>query len=320
MAKRDFLQRYIAIINYLRNKGAATFDEISAALERESEISGYRLTVSKRTFQRDLDDIASLYNVEVAFDFSEKVYRILFDEENPGLSQRMLEAFDVMNLFNISGRLSSHILFENRRPEGTEHFRRLLHAIHKRLAVRFTYTSYFDVQSSSRTAEPLALKESRFRWYLLARDSRDDKLKSFGLDRIRDLNITGRRFSYPSGFDPAVIYRDNFGIINKPGAIAEEVVLSFDSYQGRFIKSFPLHHSQQMLHEDADEIRFRLKLQITEDFIMELLSYGDEMHVIAPASLRNHLENIHQNALSRLQTGKSAGKKTYSGEIKPRKK
>ncbi|HCN83891.1 MAG TPA: WYL domain-containing protein, partial [Sphingobacteriaceae bacterium] len=75
MSKRESLSRYNLIINKLR-KHPADFKSISDHLERESEIQEYNFKVSKRTFQRDLDDIRSLFHIDVQYDFSRKVYFI----------------------------------------------------------------------------------------------------------------------------------------------------------------------------------------------------------------------------------------------------
>jgi hypothetical protein len=45
----------------LRTSKEASFEEIADYLARESGFRGYDLTVSKRTFLRDLGDIGSLY-------------------------------------------------------------------------------------------------------------------------------------------------------------------------------------------------------------------------------------------------------------------
>ncbi len=69
MSKREAVARYNLIINKLR-KHPASFDEILSYLEVESDIQSYNFVVSLRTFQRDLADILSIYNIEINYDFS----------------------------------------------------------------------------------------------------------------------------------------------------------------------------------------------------------------------------------------------------------
>lgn len=76
-----------------------------------------------------------------------------------------------------------------------------------------------------------------------------------------------------------------------------EVVLSFDPFQGKYIKSLPLHESQEVLIDDKHEIRVRMKVYLTHDFIMEILSYGDNVKVIQPESLITELKHSYKSAL-----------------------
>jgi hypothetical protein len=76
----------------------------------------------------------------------------------------------------------------------------------------------------------------------------------------------------------------------------QEVILSFDPVQGKYIKSLPLHASQEIIHDLPEELQLRLRLYITFDFIMELLSYGERMKVLKPASLVKEVKAAHQKA------------------------
>jgi len=73
MSKRESIARHNLIIKKLR-KHPASFADISDYLALESELQEYNFIVSKRTFQRDLEDIRSLYNIDIQYDFSRKVY------------------------------------------------------------------------------------------------------------------------------------------------------------------------------------------------------------------------------------------------------
>ncbi len=81
MTKREYILRYLAIIKKLRASGSATFEEIANYLMEQSDLLGYRLGVSKRTFQRDLDEIRSIFNIDISFNFSFKVYSIADEPE-----------------------------------------------------------------------------------------------------------------------------------------------------------------------------------------------------------------------------------------------
>ena len=295
MSKRESIARYSLIINKLR-KYPATFEEIADYLAVESEIQSYNFNVSKRTFQRDLLDIGLIYKIYIKYDFSRKMYYIDLDEKQE-ISERILEAFDTFNALNISDRISTDIYFEKRRPLGTENFYGLLHAIKNQVQIKFIYQKYWEEQLTQRTTEPYALKEFKNRWYILAKDLKDSKVKTFALDRLTALEITKRGFQFSKDFNVNEYFRYCFGIIGPDGQKPQEIVLSFDTFQGKYIKSLPLHYTQEILKDNENELRIKLKLFITHDFIMELLSFGENVEVIKPKSLLDALKASYSSAL-----------------------
>ena len=80
---------------------------------------------------------------------------------------------------------------------------------------------------------------------------------------------------------------------------ATEVILSFTPQQGRYIKSLPPHQSQNLIQENKEEIRFSYFIKPTYDFKMELLSYGGQVKILEPESLKQTIIENLQGALNR---------------------
>lgn len=295
MSKRESIARYNLIIKKLR-RCPSSFSEICDYLALESDLQDYDFNVSKRTFQRDIADIRAIYSIDIQFDFTHRVYFIDHDDEYEG-TERILEAFDTFNALSITDRLSNHIHFEKRRPRGTENLYGLLHAIKSRVQISFWYHKFWDSEATERTAEPYALKESRNRWYVLAKDLKDGRVKSFALDRLAGLEIGKKKFQPPADFDVNRHFKHCFGIIGPNNDSPQEVVLSFDPLQGKYIKSLPLHESQVILRDSDDELLVQLTVFETHDLIMEILSYGDGVRVIQPSSLVAEIRNTLASAL-----------------------
>ncbi len=306
MTTRESLLRYFHIINKLR-KSPATFKEIDGYLTKQSELQGYHFNVSKRQFQRDLEDIGAIFEIDINYDFRRRVYAI-DDELHSEISQRRLEAFDTFNALKIGENTSKSILFEKRRPQGTEYLFGLLHAIKSNLQIRFTYHKFWDEEPTQRILEPLALKEFRNRWYIIGKELNQEmvttQIKTFGLDRISELEITKTKFRYPSDFDAEDQFKHCFGIIGANGDEPKEVVLSFEPVQGKYIKSMPLHESQQVLVDNDKELRIKLFVYTTYDFKMELLSYGENLKVMEPDTLIHEMKESLTLALGRYELGK----------------
>ena len=287
MSKKESISRYSIIINTLR-KRSSTFKEIQEKLALESELQDYDFNISKRTFQRDVKDINSIYSIAIQYDFSLKTYFIDFEDQQD-VKGRVLEAFDIFNALNISDRLSNHIHFEQRKPQGTDHLFGLLHAIKNNLQLKFTYYKFWEDDLTERSVDPYALKEFKNRWYVVGNDPKNGVIKSFALDRLSDLVITNKKFYKPNAFQVNQYYKNSFGIISPNEDTPEDIVLSFTPFQGKYIKTLPLHHTQHILRDTEDELRISLKLYITHDFFMEILSLGDKVKVIQPEKLKKQL-------------------------------
>lgn len=295
MAAKKIISRSFLIIKKLR-KHPATFEEIERYLARESELQDYNYTVSTRTFNRDVKAVGDIFDIYIKYNRSNGKYYI--DEDlQPEATERVLEAYDTFQALNLTERLSDHIHFEKRRPKGTEHLYGLLQSIKKRVIIEFTYQNFWEEQCSQRSAEPYALKEFKNRWYVIAKDQKDQQVKSFALDRLDTLVITRKHFQFPADFDVSDHFRYSFGIISPGGEEPQDIILSFDPHQGKYIKTLPLHDTQQILLDNGEELQISLKLCITYDFIMELLSFGDSMKVIQPFALVEQIKAAHGDAL-----------------------
>lgn len=286
MSKLESNFRQSIIIKCLR-KRPTTFDEIQEVL---SEHRDYNLQCSIRTFQRDVKDIASFYNIEITYNRSQKVYEINDDQVGEH-EERLLETLDLLNALNYTERHAKKLFLEKRKPLGTQHLNGLLHAMENRLEVTFLHEKFWKIESdkSQRNVQPIALKEARFRWYLLAKDTKDQKIKTFGLDRITGLIITQKKFIEISGYDPEKAFQHCFGVINDEKQKPQKIVLSFTTTQSNYIKSLPLHPSQKVISENQNESLIELFLIPTYDFVMELLAMGKEVKVVSPQSLKNEV-------------------------------
>lgn len=299
MSKRESNQRQQLIIRRLQ-RGATTFAEIQAHLKRHSEQTGYHLTTSNRTFKRDCEEIAHHYNYDIQYDFPARVWRLTEREGAPG-SDRMLEAMEMQYALQLAEGLTRQVYFEPRKPAGTEHFYGLLHAIQNRFLVTFRYHKFWEADFTTRRVRPLALKEFRSRWYLLAREEHTDILKTFGLDRMDELEVLKKKFAEQARLDVAALYHDAFGILNDEEVAPQDVVLWFEPVQGGYVRTYPLHHSQQIVSEDAKGLTVRLHVRPEHDFVMELLSFGPQVKVLKPAALVRRVQHEHQQALAQYE-------------------
>lgn len=299
MSKKQFLKRYSLIINKLRKK-TSSFEEIQKYLAEQSINDEENYEISIRTFQREIKEIASTHGIVITYNRSQGVYEIVHDG-NEDRNERLMESFEIIDALKISTNLSNDLILEKRKPLGTNNMNYLIHSIKNRNEISFSYSKYWTEKlvDTQRKVQPLALKEARYRWYLVAKDLKDHRIKTFGLDRITNLEITNSKFEMLKNFNLEEIFHYSFGIINEDNKEPQKIVLSFSFDQGKYIKSLPLHHSQEELINDEKEYRIELLLHPTYDFVMELLSIGAEVKVLEPESLKKEMIEKLEATLNR---------------------
>ena len=273
-----------------------SYQELQDEMSLDPDAVEDKLLTSQRTLQRDIIDIASIYEIEIESEKSTNKYYIREDVEAID-SRRLRENYEIVNAIKMSKGFGDTLIFEERRHLGTEHMAGLIHAIQNNVYTEFTYIKFWDASESSRKVKPIALKEARNRWYLIAMDDKDERIKNFSLDRIQDLSISTNKFK-PVSYNIAQEFRDSFGIINGTGEEPVEVILSFTAEQGRYINSLPLHHSQELISNDKNEFQFSYYIKPTYDFKMEILSYGDQVKVLEPENLKETISKNLKAALN----------------------
>jgi predicted DNA-binding transcriptional regulator YafY len=264
-------------------------------LQRESQFDEEYYEISKRTFQREILEIKSTFNIEINYNRNEKVYEII-ENQNQMQNERLLEAFSVLDTLQLAQNFSNEILCEQRKSLGLENVFILLHAIRNQLELSFKHKKYWDAFETQKTLQPYVLKESKNRWYLIGLEVSNNQIRTFGLDRITEIEISKTKFAKPSANLVENLFQHSFGIIfeeNPP----QKVVLEFSTFQANYIKALPLHHSQKLVSEDKNYCVFEFKIYSTYDFIMEILSLGKEVKVLEPQSLRAEIKSILKKAL-----------------------
>ncbi len=295
MAKKDYISRYLLIVQKLRQQPYASYEDIAGYISTQLHIQECEI-FTKRTFQRDLADIKALFDIEIIYSRQYKGYYIETNESNFSNFNRMVEAFDVFQSLLQTDALKSYFHFENRLPIGTQYIQRIINAIKNRYEIQFRYNKDWE-KAEPRTVNPLLLKEYKSRWYLVAEEKKNASPKIFALDRVSHFFETGIIFTYPTHFNPTLYFKNCFGIYRSDKETIKTIVMETNIRTGNYLISKPLHETQQMIKQTSSYYRFSLELFITYDLVAELLSLGSHIKIIAPASLQKILKEHYQEAL-----------------------
>src|SRR5690554_5470036 len=170
--------------------------------------------------------------------------------------------------------------------KGNEYLKPLLSTIQNRYIVYFTYESFITQIKKRRKITPLLLKEYNNRWYLICFDSVKEKVITYALDRISELEITEQTGEKPLDFKPDLFFKHSIGITASTEARPEKIVFIASEIAAKYIDSQPFHESQKIIQESKEQTHFELFALVSEELIRELLSYGGDVQVLQPNSLK----------------------------------
>ena len=179
---------------------------------------------------------------------------------------------------------------------GSEFLSPILGAIKQSLWVSFDYTSFVSGRTKARKVIPLLLKEYRNRWYLISFDDAKKDFITYGLDRMTELEILTESAERPGNFKPENYFKYAVGITSG-NEDPSEVRFSAKPVAAKYISSQPFHTSQELLKETSDQSEFSLTVNISEELIRSLLSYGGEVKIIEPPALVKEIKRRAQSIL-----------------------
>ena len=302
MAKRDQMLRLMHIANVLQDKKdvGVTYEEVQRYLEEKHyDQKGYDndLAFSEKTFKRDRNLLLEIFGIETQFKRSTMTYQII-DDENLENSKGVFDNILLINAYKQTTDHSKIMLFEKRQASGLHHLDGIIHAIKNCKTISLQYKKFWEGVAHKKVLKPYALKEFRNRWYLLANedDGEDFLLKTYGLDRITDLDIHNKTFTKKE-IDIESLFVNSFGIVSTLGEKPEKIILSFKQSQKGFVKSLPIHHSQKIIVDNEEEYQIELTLVPTYDFYQELLTHAERLKIVEPKKVRAKYLEFLRNAI-----------------------
>jgi hypothetical protein len=248
------------------------------------------IQLSKRTLERYLKELIDSFFIEFSSDKKGYIKNKLIDESELNLYIQYLNVNILsQNLIHFSENSLKHknfIISENIVFKGTEHIEKILISFDKKTALTFIYNKQYT-QKEKREVIPLFLKEYQKRWYLIGLDgSRNNELRTFGLDRIEKLVFGQKRSDkvdiekYKSTFDNVIGLDLRPSNPDFPKPI--KILLKATNLQPHYFKSLPFHESQQIIEETNNFTLFEYKLLVNYELIQNINMYQPFLEVIEP--------------------------------------
>ena len=187
-------------------------------------------------------------------------------------------------------------------PEGARHLRALTQAWAERRIVELTYdVSTYDPARGTRTARvhPYLIEPSAetHALYLIGLDETRDALRTFKLERILRLAVTPEHFEAPPDGVVEEALERAWGIIADQGDV--EVVLRFARSVAGRVAETTWHPSQAVTKERDGSLTWRATVSGTIEIRAWILSWGPDVEVLAPATLRAEVAALLADAAGR---------------------
>lgn len=202
------------------------------------------------------------------------------------LRKRIEQILDSEHLLHGGIEQRVRILRMAARPAGA-HFQTAAGALMQRRCLYIRYHGRANDQVTERTLSPQRLVHYRDNWYLDAWCHKRQALRTFALDRIqhaRQLDEAAMELEQDA-LDQYLA--TSYGIFSgQPRATA---VLRFRPERARWVADEQWHPRQQGKFLEDGSYELRIPYSDPRELIMDILKFGPDVEVLAPASLRRQV-------------------------------
>ena len=284
-SSRPYLfKSYIWLVNTIA-RGPISRAEIDEKWAHASANSYKQDSIPESNFHRWKTTVEELFGIKIKCNgYNEYYIEEAADLRGGDLRMRMLNLMSVNNLLKDSEELSDQILFEPV-PSGEKFLTPIIEAMRDKCVLQMTYQGFGQPHPYTFPVEPYCLKMFKQRWYVLVYAPDIDQMRVYSLDRIHAIEPTKEKYQLPDDFDVEAYFKDAYGTADL-NYEPVEVKISISAKQAPYLRTLPLHVSQEEIETNEEYSIFRYFIIPSYDFKQELYKYGSDVEVLAPESMR----------------------------------
>ncbi len=292
---RNLTNRYVWIIDTLTRYGKLTRAELNELWLRSHLSEGKPLP--ERTFHYYRRALERDFHIEINCN-SRGEYFIASDSSrrDRSFSNWLMDTYAVGTALKSSPETEDRICVEEI-PSARQFLPDLLEAMRNNEKIRFTYAGFSRSRPEPDIVfHPYFLKLYKQRWYMVGLREKSEDIRTYALDRIRELTLSKEPFVMPKE-NPAIDIFENIIGISSSKAGVKTVKLRADRTQAKYFRALPLHSSQkEELHDDYSIFILRVKLNY--ELVHEILACGKSVEVITPPELKAMVVDELQQTLN----------------------
>jgi predicted DNA-binding transcriptional regulator YafY len=180
------------------------------------------------------------------------------------------------------------------------HFQAVASALLSRRRLRISHYRRSTDETVKREVSPQRLVHYRDNWYLDAWCHLRAGLRTFAVDAIRDAAILDKTAREVSDKALDAVLAAGYGIF--AGESVQTAVLRFDAVRARWVSRETWHPQQEGQFEADGAWVLRVPFSDPRELMMDILKYGADVEVLAPAALRKAVKEQLGAAAGRYET------------------
>lgn len=137
---------------------------------------------------------------------------------------------------------------------------------------------------------PYFIKEYNNRWFLFGFNETDGYITNAALDRIRDIQLAGKKFIPNDKVNFETFFDDVVGVSVKKNKPVEKITMKVAPRWLPYLETKQIHKSQ--VTADRDNGIITIDVVPNKELDALILSYGDMVEVLSPESYREHIRDI----------------------------
>ena len=288
---KNYFKSYIWLLETLQSRGPQPLSQLRELWDRSAvNVDGRDL--APRTFANHVAAIADIFGIDITCDRRNNTYYIENDNDldGNGLRSWMLDALSMNSLLNESASIKDRIIFEDI-PSSHQFLASIIQAIRDNRMIRVHYKGYRMGEDRFFDIEPYFVREFKRRWYLYGHKDydKDRKPHMYALDRMLSVEVLSETFKMPEDINAREWFKTIYGVRRYDDMKIQRVLIKAYGKQVRYFRSLPLHSSQEEVETHREYSIFSYDLAPDYDFIQDILSFGEKVEVLEPATVRKKL-------------------------------
>ncbi|MEI6142238.1 MAG: WYL domain-containing protein [Mariniphaga sp.] len=290
------IKRYLQILQLTGNQSFPSIFEMA------DKISETGIKVSVRQLKRDLESLRDEFGLNVKYSTGRHGYFVKDDQLTFPYLLKILEYSQNAEILKDYLKEGSN-LFEIIEFEDFNSFKGIQWIKDFTLAIKICseliirYKRFDSEEIKEYKFHPYLLREYLNRWYVVGTLSDTVEIRTFGLDRIVDFQLTGEKFIRNKEIDIPGMFKKIIGIQVSTSDKVETFELECQPYMGNLLKTLPLHTSQLLVNESPDKITFSYRMIINLELKQRLIMISNQAKITKPLTLKKEIENMLAEAL-----------------------